>query len=59
MEKKELSERLSADYAMRANALGMKYKEAYNEYFNRCMNRQTEDLMSQFKAGRLDKPLFG
>lgn len=59
MERKELSERLSADYAMRAISLGKQYKESYNEYFNRCTNRTTDDLLSQFKAGGLDKPVFG
>jgi len=50
MSKQELAEALARDYATRAAQLDNDYKEAYTNYYNRCLKRREQDLLQQFNV---------
>ena len=50
MTKTELCIKLSEDYADRAAKGGANYEDAYEHYLNRCLNREENDLKSQFEV---------
>lgn len=55
MNKKEICEALSEDYADRVANAGGNYDDAYNHYLARCEKRTEKDLEHQFNVQGLDK----
>ena len=58
MNKKEICEVLSEDYADRVARAGSNYDDAYNHYLERCKNRNEKDLLAQYKTAGLDSSGF-
>jgi len=54
----EISYKLAEDYAERASSGGKNYKESFDHYLQRCLNRTTDNLVSQYKIQGLDKSGF-
>jgi hypothetical protein len=50
MTKTDLCIKLSEDYADRAAKGGANYEDAYEHYLTRCLNREENDLKSQFEV---------
>jgi len=48
LSKQQLCEKLSEDYAERANRGGANYEDAYSHYLDRCLKRETEDLSKHY-----------
>lgn len=57
MTKNEACEKLAEDYADRASRGGMKYTDAYDQYFKRCLSRELKDLLDQVKVQGLNKDM--
>ncbi len=55
MNKTEICEVLSEDYADRVARAGGNYDDAYNHYLERCKNRNEKDLEHQFNVQGLEK----
>lgn len=52
--KQQLCEALAIDYAYRAKpALGVDFADAYQEYLDRCMFREYDDVLQQYGQGPL------
>ncbi len=52
--KQQLCEALAIDYAYRAKpALGVDFADAYQYYLDRCMFREYDDVLHQYKQGPL------
>ena len=56
LNKNEICEALSLDYAERASNGGANYDISYKHYLQRCHKRNFEDLMSQYRVQGLEKP---
>jgi len=56
LNKDEICEALSLDYAERASNGGANYSTSYKHYLNRCSKRKFEDLMTQYTVQGLGKP---
>lgn len=54
MNKKEICEALSEDYADRVANAGGNYDDAYNHYLERCNKRTEKDLEHQLNVQGLD-----
>jgi hypothetical protein len=50
LSKTEICIKLSEDYADRATKGGANYDDAYEHYLTRCLNRDEEELQSQYKV---------
>jgi hypothetical protein len=50
LSKTELCIKLSEDYAERAARGGSDFNSAYEHYLTRCLNRDEEELQSQYKV---------
>lgn len=59
MDKIQICETLAQDYADRAAKGGANYDDAYEHYLARCLNRDEEDLKSQYKTQGLGKNIDG
>ena len=50
VEKLEMCEFLSEDYAQRASNRGMDYKKSYDSYFQRSQKRSFQELLEHFSS---------
>jgi len=50
VEKLEMCEFLSEDYAQRAANRGMDYKKSYDSYFQRSQKRSIQELLEHFSS---------
>ena len=50
VEKLEMCEFLSEDYAQRASNRGMDYKKSYESYMKRTQKRSIQDLLQHFSS---------
>ena len=50
VEKLEMCEFLSEDYAQRASNRGMDYKKSYESYFQRSQKRSFQELLEHFSS---------
>lgn len=55
LDKQELCEILSDDYAEKSSKAGRRYNEAYEYYYQRCEKRKHNDLYQQYVVQGLDK----
>ena len=58
VEKLEMCEFLSEDYAQRAAKRGMDYKESYESYMERSQKRNFQDLLQHFSTVKKIPTIF-
>lgn len=58
MTKEDICETLAEDYADKVASTGGNYKDAYEHYLKRCLNRNYDELKSQLISAGLDESGF-